>query len=85
MVAQFVSSDRQLEKRILGLRLIDVSHSGENIAEHVLAVLDEFGLTEKVVYVTLDNASANTSAMNILSPQISSYVGTLRIRDVLAT
>jgi len=25
LVAQFVSSDRQLEKRVLGLRLIDVS------------------------------------------------------------
>jgi len=43
----------------------------------VLAVLDEFGLTEKVVSVTLDNASANTTAMNILSPKISCYVGTL--------
>ena len=77
MVAHFVSSDGQLEKQILGLRLIDVSQSGENIAERVLAVLDEFGLTEKVVSVTLDNASANTTAINILSPKISSYVGTL--------
>ena len=59
------------------MRLIDVSHNGDNIAERVLAVLEEFGLTEKVVSVTLDNASANTSAMNILSPQISGYVGTL--------
>ena len=59
------------------MRLIDVSHNGDNIAERVLAVLEEFGVTEKVVSVTLDNASANTSAMNILSPQISGYVGTL--------
>ena len=66
----------QLKKQILGLRLIDVSYSGENIAERLLAVLEEFGLTKKLVSVTLDNASANTSAMNILS-QISGYVGTL--------
>ena len=77
MVAHFVSSDWQLEKWMLGLRLIDVSHSGENIVERVLAVLDDFGLTEKVVSVTLDNASANTSAINILSPKIYGYVGTL--------
>jgi len=77
VVAHFVSADWQLEKRILEMRLIDVSHNGDNIAERVLAVLEEFGLTEKVVSVTLDNASANTSAMNILSPQISGYVGTL--------
>ena len=59
------------------MRLIDVSHNGENIVERVLAVLEEFGLTEKVVSVTLDNASANTTAMSILSPKISGYVGTL--------
>jgi len=47
VVAHFVGSDRQLEKQILGLRFIDVSHNGENIIERVLAVLDEFSLTEK--------------------------------------
>ncbi|RLM86695.1 hypothetical protein C2845_PM04G22770 [Panicum miliaceum] len=77
VVVHFVSADWDLEKRIIGLRLINVSHNGDNIAECVLAVLQEFGLTDKVVSLTLDNASANTSAMNILSPQISGYVGTL--------
>ena len=67
----------QLKKQILGLRLIDVSYSGENIAEYLLAMLEEFGLTKKVVSVTLDNASANTTAMSILSPKISGYVSTL--------
>jgi hypothetical protein len=43
----------------------------------VLAVLEEYGLTKKIVSVTLDNASANTTAMNILTTKISSYVGTL--------
>ena len=55
VVSHFGNSDWLLEKRILGMRLIDVSHNGDNIAERVHAVLEEYGLTEKVISVTLDN------------------------------
>jgi hypothetical protein len=47
-----------MEKRVLGLRLIDESHSGQNIADRVASVLDDFGVFEKVFVVTLDNASS---------------------------
>ena len=77
IVAHYVNSDWQLEKRILGLRLIDVSHNHENIAERVLTCIDEYGLTDKVFSITLDNASANTKAMEILAPALSGYVGEL--------
>jgi len=77
VVAHFVNSDWLLEKRMLGMRLIDVSHNGDNIAERVHAVLEEYGLTEEVISVTLDNASANTSAMTILTPKISGYIGNI--------
>ena len=77
MVSHFGNFDWLLEKRILGMRLIDVSHNGDNIAEHVHAVLEEYGLTEEVISVTLDNASANTSAMTILTPKISGYIGNI--------
>jgi archaellum component FlaF (FlaF/FlaG flagellin family) len=50
-------------KRIIGLRLIDVSHNGENISERIFEVLKEYGLNDKTFSITLDNASANTSAM----------------------
>ena len=54
MVVHFVRADWKLERWIIGLRLIDVSHSGDNIVERVLVVLEEFGLTDKVVSLTLD-------------------------------
>ena len=50
-------------KRVIGLRLIDVSHS-----ERVQSVVTEFGLKDKVFSVTLD-ASSNTSAMASLIPK----------------
>ncbi|WVZ98921.1 LOW QUALITY PROTEIN: hypothetical protein U9M48_044291 [Paspalum notatum var. saurae] len=61
VVAHFVNSDWELEKRILAMRLIDCSHSGSNIAERISTVLGEYGLTNKVFSITLDNASSNTT------------------------
>jgi ubiquinone/menaquinone biosynthesis C-methylase UbiE len=47
------------------LRLIDVSHSSENIAEHIKSILEEYDLTNKVFSITLDNASTKSKAMDI--------------------
>ena len=50
VVIHFVSADWELEKRVIGLRLIDVSHSGANIAERVQFIVTEFGLKDKVFF-----------------------------------
>jgi hypothetical protein len=55
--------------------LIDVSHSGQNIVERVIYVLVDYGLTEKVFAVTLDNASSNVSVMHTFRPVLSKYLG----------
>jgi hypothetical protein len=75
VVAYYINPDWQLEKRVLGLVLIDVSHNGQNIANRVVYVLADYGLTEKVFAVTLDNASSNVSAMRRLRPVLSKYLG----------
>ena len=48
VVIHFVSADWEIEKRVIGLRLIDVSHSGVNITDRVESVVTEFGLKDKV-------------------------------------
>ena len=63
VVAHYINYDWQLEKRVLGIRLIDCSHNGQNIADLVASVLADYGLTRKVFAVTLDNASSNVSAL----------------------
>jgi hypothetical protein len=75
VVAHFINADWQLEKRVLGLRLIDVSHNADNIAERVHNVLAEYGILNKVFSVTLDNASANKNAMDRLKPVLKEYLG----------
>jgi len=47
----------------------------KNIADRVVSVLTDYGLTEKVFAVTLDNASSNVSAMRKLRPVLSKYLG----------
>jgi hypothetical protein len=54
-----------------------VSHYVGNIATHLLAVLEEYALTDKMFAVTLDNASTNSNAMERMRPRLSAYVGEL--------
>ena len=75
VVAHYINSDWQLEKRVVGLRLIDCFHNGQNIADRVASVLADYGLTEKVFAVTLDNALSNVSAMQRLRSILSKYLG----------
>jgi hypothetical protein len=39
VVVHFVNDAWELEKRIIGMRLIDVSHCGSNIAERIMNAL----------------------------------------------
>jgi hypothetical protein len=66
-----------IRKKLIGLRLIDISHSGSNIVERVGNVLDEWSLTDKIFSFTLDNASTNASAMTFLTPKFSGYVSSV--------
>jgi hypothetical protein len=67
IVAHYVGSDWELHKKVIGFRLIESSHTSENIANMIACVVEEFGLTDKVFVVTLDNASANSKASDIFA------------------
>lgn len=73
VVAHYVNDDWIMEKRIIGFKLINVSHNAENIAESIIKVVEDFGLTDKIFSITLDNAAANTKAMEILTPLFNTY------------
>ncbi|WVZ63162.1 hypothetical protein U9M48_012817 [Paspalum notatum var. saurae] len=77
VVAHFVNSDWCLEKRLLGLKPIEVAHTGANIAERVEMVASDYGITDKIFAIVLDNASSNKTAMDVLKPLLSGYIGSL--------
>ncbi|KAG2540813.1 hypothetical protein PVAP13_9NG583414 [Panicum virgatum] len=74
VVAHYVNADWELQKKVIGLRLIEVSHFGENIASRIAAVVEEYGLIDKIFSVTLDNASSNARAINTLTPMFAGYL-----------
>lgn len=69
VVAHYVNDDRVTEKRIICFKLI-----ADNIADCIIRVVEDFGLTNKIFSITLDNAVANSKVMDILTPVFSTYV-----------
>ena len=52
-----------------------MKHSSENITERVPAVVEEFGLIDKIFAITLDNAFPNAKALETLTPMFAGYLG----------
>jgi hypothetical protein len=50
------------------------SHTGSAIANHILGVVNDFDIRNKIMSITLDNASSNTNAIESLSPHLHSYI-----------
>jgi hypothetical protein len=75
VVAHYVNADWELQKKVIGLRLIEAKHTGANIADCIANVVEEFDLINKVFAVTLDNASSNSAAYDILAPVFFGYLG----------
>jgi Cdc6-like AAA superfamily ATPase len=61
--------DKDYKNRVVVLDLRDAlrSHSGINIADHLLSVINDFLLSDKITYFTADNATNNDKALSILS------------------
>jgi hypothetical protein len=75
VVTHYVSVDWELQKKVIALRLIEVKHTGDNIAAKIAGVIQEFGMLDKIFSVTLDNASSNAKAMETLTPMFAGYLG----------
>ena len=64
-----------MQKRIIGFRVVDNKHTAEIIRARILNVIEEYGIANRIISITLDNASANTEAIKLLSNLVSSYTG----------
>ena len=62
-----------LHKRIIGFRLLDIRDTSVNIAQRLVNVLEDFTLQNRVIAFTMDNASPNDKAIEILRPLVSGY------------
>jgi hypothetical protein len=53
---------------------MNVSHTGTAIANHILEVVNDFEIKNKILSITLDNLSSNTNAIEFLTPQLQSFI-----------
>ena len=63
VVAHWVDSSGHLHSLLLGLRRFLGAHTGANQAAHFWEVAEDFKITRKLGYFTLDNATNNDSAL----------------------
>jgi hypothetical protein len=84
VIAHYVNVDWQLEKRVIGLRLIDVSHNAENIVERITSIFADFGLTDKYSLLHWTMLLLTLSLLiNLILSCLTMLVACSCIRDVL--
>jgi hypothetical protein len=62
-IGHYISEDSQLESPTLALVEIKGEHSGENLARYLQEVVEDWGLSSKLGYIQMDNASNNDTMM----------------------
>lgn len=71
IVAHWVDTAGNLHGLLLGLRRFHGAHTGSNQACHFWSVVEDFQITRKIGYFTLDNATNNDSALIEISTLLS--------------
>ena len=66
VTGHYVDSSWEFQKRLLAFRQIPYPHDAQAIYHSVMSVFDLYGIKDKVISLTFDNASANTAAINLL-------------------
>ena len=66
IVGHWVNHDGRSKRALLALPSLNGIHSGENQAEVLWRVIEEYGLGEKLGFFTLDNATNNDTCLETL-------------------
>lgn len=66
IVAHFIDENYNNRTILIGLRRLRGSHSGENIAQRVIAVMEDFELVDIFRYFVLGNAESNNTGVDTI-------------------
>jgi hypothetical protein len=72
--AYWIDRRGERQRRLLAFRRIYRSHDGDNQAEIVLEVLEEYEIAAKVGYFVCDNATSNDNAVAIILKQLDERI-----------
>jgi hypothetical protein len=75
ITGHWIDRNFRLHEALLSFDELKGEHDGENIAETVYSVLDNYNITEKLFCVTTDNASNNGNCVKFLRKLLSQNKG----------
>ena len=71
VVVHNIDDDWNLKKRIIASRRIKGSHTVENILDIIVSVIAGWGLTDRIISITLDNATSNNAMVRELNEKLN--------------
>ncbi|KAK9690066.1 hypothetical protein RND81_09G102300 [Saponaria officinalis] len=71
LIAHFIDENWHLQKRVLNFSFLPPPHSGVAMSVKVTTLLKEWGIENRIMSMTLDNASANNSMVESLKPYLN--------------
>jgi hypothetical protein len=83
VVGHYLNKDIQCQSTLIGLRRLRGSHSGENIAEAIIPILQDYEIANKLGCFMSDNAETNDVAIRLILSQLRPDIqnpGTRRVR-----
>lgn len=73
VIARWISNDWELKNVVIDLTVLHGSHTGKNIAKYFYDVLLDYGIVEKLLSVTTDNASNMDTLFEELEKLFAEY------------
>ena len=70
VIGHFVSHTGEAKSCLLGLRHIEGRHSGENMAQSVITIIEDYGIKDLLGYFVLDNVSSNDTCVQEILKQL---------------
>ena len=85
MIGHYISDTGNLQHSVLALKELNGTHSGQNQAESIMEVINDYGIASKVGYFVMDNASNNDTMIKALSHCM--YLNTLYyiVNNIIST
>src|SRR4051794_21542620 len=74
IVAYYIDKDWNYHQQLIGFERLEGEHSGDRLSDTVLTVLETYDLESRLLAITTDNASNNTTLAESLQEKISEVV-----------
>jgi hypothetical protein len=67
MIAHYITDSGHLEHFVLALQELDGEHSGQNLADSIIKIINNYKIVLKVGYFVIDNTFNNNTIIEALS------------------